>query len=401
MNETELHNVFVTLTRNPAPSRYGVGSVRAASTRRKRQKWSALGAAVVIGSLIAGTTWLFNPGDSPNPAPNILVPFNEPIDLEGDWVLTTLTDATGDKSLMDAKKQAPSLRFDGGVLTGNSGCFKIAGTYEPPTGDRLDLSNVRRVPSDASIGEDACAGPPFDKRLKDVRHISEADGKLQLHAENWMIIAVLERADAPFTAPAFPCSESDRQPTDLDVPGPGQPTPEKAVGPYADGRQLVLDPSNPNVVYAVNADGSAYRTFRVSRQTDGWWPDGYTQCREGAARPSGDPDPAIWELAPGQNLTADSTEFDVLVTRSGCNSGVTGDVSEPVIDFGTGGKISVSFTVPHSDGGSCPGNDAVRVTVRLGEPIGYRALVDGQCSNTNLATTAFCTPSRGVRWAAQ
>jgi len=36
-------------------------------------------ASVVIGSLIAGTTWLFNPNNSPNPAPNILVPFNDAV----------------------------------------------------------------------------------------------------------------------------------------------------------------------------------------------------------------------------------------------------------------------------------------------------------------------------------
>lgn len=107
-------------------------------------------------------------------------------------------------------------------------------------------------------------------------------------------------------------------------------------------------------------------------------------------------DIAIWSLAPGQDLNQDSTEFTALVTRLGCNSGVTGQVMGPGVVI-TGSRVVVSFTVPPSPGGLCPGNDSVSVKVRLAEPLGGRALVDGQCTNTRASRTYFCEVDDGVR----
>lgn len=114
------------------------------------------------------------------------------------------------------------------------------------------------------------------------------------------------------------------------------------------------------------------------------------------APPAGDP--AVWSLAPHQNLSAGSTEFTALVSRLGCNSGVTGRVLGPGVILTTT-SVTVTFTVPHTDGGRCPSNDRVPIKVRLSDPLGHRALVDGQCLDTaGAARTAFCTANHGVRW---
>ena len=45
----------------------------------------------------------------------------------------------------------------------------------------------------------------------------------------------------------------------------------------------------------------------------------------------GDTADASWNLAPGQEIGPTSKELEVLVTRVGCNSGVTGKVEEPEV----------------------------------------------------------------------
>ena len=110
-----------------------------------------------------------------------------------------------------------------------------------------------------------------------------------------------------------------------------------------------------------------------------------------------DGDPAVWYVAPGQDLRPDSAEFMVIVTRTGCSSGVQGRPEKPVIDAGTD-TITITFRIdPHISSGTCQGTAGVDYRVRLGGPIGKRALVDGSChSVSGLASTAFCS-NAGVR----
>lgn len=78
----------------------------------------------------------------------------------------------------------------------------------------------------------------------------------------------------------LPCPAEQRTTTDIDYPGPGQPTPEKAVGPLLgelsvgavneEGRQATLS--------AIGDDGVVKRVYSLTRHADGWWPDGYTTC---------------------------------------------------------------------------------------------------------------------------
>lgn len=68
-------------------------------------------------------------------------------------------------------------------------------------------------------------------------------------------------------------------PVDLDVPGPGTTTPERAVAPYAGGPiTVVMEDGETATVSAVAPDGTGRRVFRVTRREDGWWPDSYTEC---------------------------------------------------------------------------------------------------------------------------
>lgn len=53
---------------------------------------------------------------------------------------------------------------------------------------------------------------------------------------------------------------------------------------------------------------------------------------------------ASWSLAPGQQVGPTSKQLDVLVTRVGCNSGVTGKVEEPEVEVKSD-RVIVTFTV--------------------------------------------------------
>jgi hypothetical protein len=87
-------------------------------------------------------------------------------------------------------------------------------------------------------------------------------------------------SSASATASALPCDEAHQTGVALDVPGPGQRTPEEAVAPYAGALELVAqDGDERTSVLGLRADGSVFRVFDVSRHGDGWWPDGYRECR--------------------------------------------------------------------------------------------------------------------------
>ncbi|MBB5867131.1 hypothetical protein F4553_000510 [Allocatelliglobosispora scoriae] len=113
-----------------------------------------------------------------------------------------------------------------------------------------------------------------------------------------------------------------------------------------------------------------------------------------SAASSTEGDAAVWTLEPGQSPQRSSTKFRALVTRLGCNGGVTGQVSAPRIRTSES-EVVVTFTVAPKQLGAatCPGNDQVPYEVVLGEPLGGRSLVDGEClPGEQAATTSFCYP---------
>ena len=107
----------------------------------------------------------------------------------------------------------------------------------------------------------------------------------------------------------------------------------------------------------------------------------------------------MWTLAPGAEVAAQSTEFVVSVTRLGCSGGITGTVLKPTQEV-TDSQVTITFEVASLGSGdfTCLGNDEVPYKVVLDEPLGDRALVDGQCAaGKEAATTSFCEDG-GVRW---
>ncbi|MCW2751710.1 MAG: hypothetical protein JWR83_2820 [Aeromicrobium sp.] len=101
---------------------------------------------------------------------------------------------------------------------------------------------------------------------------------------------------------------------------------------------------------------------------------------------------ATWTIAAHQDLNAQSTQFTVLVSRLGCNNGETGEVVEPDVTFEED-RVILTFEVTPGEPSSatCPSNNTVPYDVALREPLGDRALVDGECLKGEAKTTAFCT----------
>lgn len=78
----------------------------------------------------------------------------------------------------------------------------------------------------------------------------------------------------------LPCASTEQSRVDLDVPGPGQPSPEEAVAPYAGALELTSrGVDGDTVVLGLRQDGSVFRMYHVRKRADGWWPDGYAECR--------------------------------------------------------------------------------------------------------------------------
>jgi hypothetical protein len=103
-------------------------------------------------------------------------------------------------------------------------------------------------------------------------------------------------------------------------------------------------------------------------------------------------DAATWQLGPEQSLQSTSTGFTALVSRLGCNGGVTGQVLAPEI-HPSQSEIVVTFRVAPKEPGAapCPSNNQVPYEVDLGEPLRGRAVVDGQClPGGEAADTADC-----------
>jgi hypothetical protein len=120
-----------------------------------------------------------------------------------------------------------------------------------------------------------------------------------------------------------------------------------------------------------------YVSVQVDRSSSGTWTrGGYGSCRPTAvlAAPFG---PATWQLeAP---VTPADARFTALVTEQSCASGTeaAARVSDPLIEYGSR-TVTVTFGVRRLDGAqTCQSNPAVPVEVRLSQPLGERALLDG------------------------
>lgn len=114
--------------------------------------------------------------------------------------------------------------------------------------------------------------------------------------------------------------------------------------------------------------------------------------------PAGEGDTAVWDVDPADPPTPSATSVTVMVTRLGCNGGVTGEVLEPEV-AADGEQVVVTFSVEPLGAGdyTCPGNDSVPYVVELDGPLGDRDLVDGACLSGDAASTSHCS-NGAVRW---
>ena len=97
-------------------------------------------------------------------------------------------------------------------------------------------------------------------------------------------VAVLAAAPSPSTM-SLPCDEGRQTQVALDIAGPGRPSPEEAVAPFAATLTLVTQKHDGRTtVAALGPNETVLRMFEVSQHQDGWWPDGYRECRRRPGR---------------------------------------------------------------------------------------------------------------------
>jgi hypothetical protein len=88
------------------------------------------------------------------------------------------------------------------------------------------------------------------------------------------------------------------------------------------------------------------------------------------------PGEATWTLASGEAPGPDTTEFDVVVTETGCSNGrsAEGRIAPPEITYGAT-TVELDFTVYTEPGAhTCPGNRPTPYHVALAEALGNRTL---------------------------
>ncbi|MBA2632099.1 MAG: hypothetical protein H0U86_03690 [Chloroflexi bacterium] len=92
------------------------------------------------------------------------------------------------------------------------------------------------------------------------------------------------------------------------------------------------------------------------------------------------PNDARWGHAADAEIGPDTIEFVAMVTETVCASGRSseGRIIGPDIAY-TDEAVTITFAVRPLGGGAqdCPGNPSTPVMVRLDEPLGDRALLDG------------------------
>jgi hypothetical protein len=77
------------------------------------------------------------------------------------------------------------------------------------------------------------------------------------------------------------CSVDEQTAVDLDVPGPGMPSPGEAVDALTESPStLVSKSAGAATVTTLGPGGTVARVFQVTQRHDGWWPASYTECSD-------------------------------------------------------------------------------------------------------------------------
>lgn len=146
-------------------------------------------------------------------------------------------------------------------------------------------------------------------------------------------------------------------------------------------------------IQVVEGEGGPRLELQLSQDSAGGWPE------PPATHPAVGV-PALWRLIDPDRLGPDSTELTIAVSRFECNGGVTGEVLEPVVDYGTTELVirAEAARIDDDRPRTCPENDWVEVVVKLAEPIGNRALIDAACLQSGAAVNTSVCADGPVRW---
>jgi hypothetical protein len=97
---------------------------------------------------------------------------------------------------------------------------------------------------------------------------------------------------------------------------------------------------------------------------------------------------ATWEPANADSLGPATTEIDILVMERSCASGrpAAGRIAPPDIELRDDAVVVTIKVIPAPGIQDCPGNPPTPFTIKIGEPLGERVLLDG---GTGPPTTPF------------
>jgi hypothetical protein len=150
---------------------------------------------------------------------------------------------------------------------------------------------------------------------------------------------------------------------------------------------IEIDRNDTTVRYAMTRDPMQLLHATVEHR-QGWELTGFGDCWLRPQLPEGT-GPAAFRVAPGSDLSAETTEIEVLVTELACSSGrdASGRVLLPVFVSGAE-TVTIMFAVATREGAQeCPSNPETPVTVELPAPLGGRTLLDGSDVPPRDATT--------------
>lgn len=100
---------------------------------------------------------------------------------------------------------------------------------------------------------------------------------------------------------------------------------------------------------------------------------------------------AVWRLSEEPDPQAPTQHLELLVMRTGCAGGVTGEVTGTSVRYEDERILITAEVEPISGNFTCPGNDETPATIELTEPIEDRPLVDALCLESPHSEYAYCS----------
>jgi hypothetical protein len=165
--------------------------------------------------------------------------------------------------------------------------------------------------------------------------------------------------------------------------------------PAAGLRAVIAEPGDPHVPdtgwhlvsltathaqYVARGQGdSGWTVVVLERGPSGWTMDGAGDCQLSVVVGAGI-GLASWWVDPAAGAPGPAAhDINVLVQERACASGraPVGRIAPPLVSYGRNAIVAVFGVIPLPGGQDCPGAPPAPFTLRLEEPLGNRALLDG------------------------